>query len=152
MLLAFFLMWVIFNGNLTLEICLFGIVISGVMFAFVCRFMDFSLQKELHIYKRLFLFVRYVFLLVKEIVKANFGVIRMILSQREEIEPALVTFRSDLKSSTGRAFLANAITLTPGTITVALEGNRYTVHCLDKSLADGMDDSKFVEYVRKLEA
>ncbi len=152
MLLAFFLMWVIFNGNLTLEICLFGVVISGVMFAFVCRFMDFSLQKELHIYKRLFLFVRYVFLLVKEIVKANFGVIRMILSQREEIEPALVTFRSDLKSSTGRAFLANAITLTPGTITVALEGNRYTVHCLDKSLADGMDDSKFVEYVRKLEA
>lgn len=151
MLMLFFLLWVIFNGNFTLEICVFGVVISVTLFAFVCKFMDFSLKKEIHIYKKSFLFVRYVFLLIKEIVKANFGVIRMILNQREEIQPVLVTFHSDLKTVTGKAFLANAITLTPGTITVSLEKDQYTVHCLDESLAEGMNDSDFVEYIKKLE-
>lgn len=151
MLVLFFLLWVIFNGNLTLEICIFGVVISVTLFAFVCKYMDFSLKKEFHIYKKSFLFVRYTFVLVKEIVKANFGVIRMILNQREEVQPVLVTFHSDLKTATGKAFLANAITLTPGTITVFLEKDQYTVHCLDESLAEGMNDSEFVQYIKKLE-
>lgn len=151
MLVGFFLLWVIYNGSFTLEICIFGVVISAALFAFTCKFMDYSLKKEIRFYKKLFLFARYIFLLVKEIVKANFGVIHMILSQREEIQPKLVTFHSDLRSATGKALLANAITLTPGTITVTLEGNQYTVHCLDESLAEGMNDSAFVDYIKKME-
>ena len=151
MLVLFFLLWVIFNGSLTLEICIFGILISVALFAFSCKFMDFSPKKEILMYKKGLLFVRYAILLVKEVVKANISVIRMILSQREEIEPTLATFHTDLKTSTGRAFLANAITLTPGTITVSLEKDQYTVHCLDRSLADGMNDSEIVEYIKKFE-
>lgn len=151
MFILFFLLWVIFNGSCTLEICIFGIAIAAVLFAFICRFMDYSLKKEVLFCKKAFLFIRYSFILVKEIVKANFDVIHMILSQREEIQPKLVTFRSDLKTATGKAFLANAITLTPGTITVSLEQDQYTVHCLDESLAEGMNDSVFVEYIKKLE-
>ena len=40
MLVLFFLVWVIFNGRLTLEIAVFGIAVACAMFAFVCRFMD----------------------------------------------------------------------------------------------------------------
>ena len=151
MLMLFFLLWVIYNGSFTLEICVFGIIISSALFAFCCKFMDHSMKKEILIYKKSFLFVRYVFLLIKEIVKANFVVIRMILSQKEEIQPKLVNFHSDLRTTTGKVFLANAITLTPGTITVTLEGDEYTVHCLDESLADGMNDSVFVDYIKKME-
>ena len=151
MFLLFFLLWVIFNGKFTLEIGIFGIGVSAALFAFICRFMDYSFQKELLFYKKAPLFVKYIFLLVREIVKANFGVIRMILSQREEIQHTLAEFHTDLKTATGKAFLANAITLTPGTITVALEENKYTVHCLDESLAEGMNDSQFLEYIKKLE-
>lgn len=151
MLIVFFLLWVIFNGNFTLEICLFGIAISVVLFVFSCKFMDHSLKKELRIYKISLLFIRYTFLLVKEIVKANFGVVHMILSQQEEIVPTLVTFHSDLRTNTAKAFLANAITLTPGTITVFLEGDEYTVHCLDESLADGINDNEIVKYIKRME-
>lgn len=151
MYVLYFLLWVIFNGNFTLEICIFGLIIGGLILAFTCKFMDYSLQKELRVYRKAFLFCRYVFVLVKEIVKANFGVIRLILTQKEEIEPALVTFHSDLKTAGARAFLANAITLTPGTITVSLEDSGYTVHCLDESMAEGVNDSVFAEYIRKLE-
>ena len=151
MLMLFFLLWVIYNGSFTLEICVFGIIISSALFAFSCKFMDHSVKKELLYYKKSLFLVGYVFLLIKEIVKANFVVIRMILSQKEEIQPKLVNFHSDLRTTTGKVFLANAITLTPGTITVTLEGDEFTVHCLDESLAEGMNDSVFVDYIKKME-
>lgn len=152
MFLLYFLLWVIFNGNFTLEICLFGIVIAAVIFAFTCKFMDYSVKQEIKNIRKIGKFLRYVCVLVIEIVKANFAVIHMILSEREELEPALVRFRSNMKTPAGRAFLANAITLTPGTITVHLENSDYVVHCLDESLAEGMDDSVFVKLLTDLEA
>lgn len=151
MYLLYFLLWVIFNGNFTLEICLFGIVIAAVVFAFTCRFMDYSVEQEIKNIRKIGKFLRYVCVLLMEIVKANFIVIHMILSEREEIEPVLVRFHSDMKTPAGRTFLANAITLTPGTITVQLEESDYVVHCLDESLAEGMDDSVFVELLADLE-
>lgn len=151
MYLLYFFLWVIFNGNFTLEICLFGIVIAGAVFAFTCKFMDYSMEKEKKNLKNIGKFLRYVCVLIREIVKANFAVIPMILSEREEIEPTLVSFRTDLKTPSARAFLANAITLTPGTITVHLEEDSYVVHCLDESLADGMDDSVFVKLLSEME-
>ena len=151
MYLLYFLLWIIFNGNITLEICLFGLVIAAAIFAFTCKFIDYSIEKEKHNLKKVFLFFRYVGVLVMEIVKANFAVIHMILSEGEETEPALVSFTSDMKTPSGKALLANAITLTPGTITVALEDSEYVVHCLDKELAAGMDNSVFVKLIEQLE-
>ena len=48
--------------------------------------------------------------------------------------------------------LANSITLTPGTITVSVEGDKFLVHCLDKELAAGLEDSVFVELLEEMEA
>ena len=151
MFIVYFLLWIIFNGSFTLEICIFGIVIAAVMFLFSCKFMDYSVAKELHNYKKLFLFVRYLVFLIKEIFKANQNVIHMILTQKEEIQPELVTFHIDVKTPAGKAFLANAITLTPGTITVSLEGDTYSVHCLDESMAQGLSDAKLERMLHELE-
>ena len=151
MYLLYFILWVIFNGKITLEICLFGIVIAGAVFAFPCKFMDYSIEKEKHIVKKSFQMLHYICVLVAEIVKANFAVIHLILSEKEEIEPALVSFDAKMKTTTGKAFLANAITLTPGTITVSLEDSRYLVHCLDESMAEGMDCSVFVDLLENME-
>lgn len=151
MFVLYFLLWIIYNGQFTLEICIFGLIIAGVLFAFSCKFMDYSVQKELSNYKKIFQLIGYVFLLIWEIMKANMGVIHMILTEEEEIAPVLVSFHTDLKTTTGKAFLANAITLTPGTITVLLEDNKFTVHCLDESMAEGLDESPFAERLKKME-
>lgn len=151
MFLLFFLVWIIFNGAVTTETVIFGLVISGAMYAFVCRFMDYSVRKDIFYAKKFFWMLQYVCVLVWEIVKANFAVIRLITSSRYELEPAIVLFRVDLKTRMARIILANSITLTPGTITVLLEEDEYVVHCLDKGLAEGIDKSVFVELLRKLE-
>ncbi len=151
MLLLFFLVWIIFNGNITLEIVLFGIAIAAVVFAFMCKFMNYSIKKERMLYKKAFAFFKYVFLLVKEIIKANIAVCRLILTRKAVAEPAIVKIHTDLKTDTAKVLLANSITLTPGTITVSLTGQELIVHCLDKSLAEGMENSEFIKMLEKLE-
>lgn len=151
MYLLFLAVWIIFNGNITLEILVFGVVIAAVVLAFMCRFMDYSLKKEQNVYKKSIWFLAYLVLLVREIVKANLAIIPRILTVEEEMDPVIVKFRTSLKSDFTRMLLANSITLTPGTITVALEGNEYTIHCLDTSLAVGLEGSDFEKALKKLE-
>ncbi len=86
-----------------------------------------------------------------EIIKANMAVIPMIVSANMEPEPVIVRIRTKLQSKTARVLLANSITLTPGTITVALEGDELTIHCLDRSFLDGVVDSSFEKALLKLE-
>ena len=151
MYVVYFLLWVIFNGNFTVEIAIFGLIIAAAMLAFTCKFTDYGMAKEKLLYRNAFRLVRYVIVLVIEIVKANFAVVHLILSEKEEAQPVLVTFQADLHTAIGRSTLANAITLTPGTITVLLENNVYTVHCLDETFAKGLDKSVFVDMIEQME-
>ena len=151
MYLVFLIIWIIFNEKFNLEILLFGLVISAAVFAFACKFMGYSIKKELHFYRKIPGLLRYVFVLVREILAANLNVCHLILSEEEEIDPALVQFQTDMETQAGRAFYANAITLTPGTITVSLEGDTYVVHCLDDSMAQGLSDAKTERMLHELE-
>ena len=151
MFLLFFFVWIVFNGRITAEIVTIGILVSVAVFAFFCKFMDYSIKKELLLYKRGVFFLGYLYLLMKEIVKANLAVTHLILTQKEELEPMIVTFKTKLKSETAKVMLANSITLTPGTITVSMEEDELVVHCLDKSLAEGIEDSCFVKVLEKME-
>ena len=151
MYLIFFLIWVIFNGQFTPEIAVFGLIIAGLMYAFICKFMGYKPRADIIMAKKFFYLIQYVFILVKEIVKANFAVIRMITSSRYELEPAVVRFKTDLKSAPARIMLANSITPPPRTLTVSLTGDESLLHCLDKPLAEGINSSIFVTLLRRLE-
>ena len=84
--------------------------------------------------------------------KANVSVLKIIVSPELQPEPALVFFETELKTGMAKMMLANSITLTPGTITVLVEGSRFCVHCLDRELAEGMEESVFVELLQEMEA
>ena len=58
MYLLFLAVWLILNGKVTAEILLFGIVISAALFAFTCRFLDYSLRKELLLFRLIPFFIR----------------------------------------------------------------------------------------------
>ncbi len=151
MYLIFFLIWIIFNGQLTLEIAAFGVVIAGLIYWFICKFLNYNPKTDRILFRKLFQLLHYLFVLIIEIVKANFVVVKMIMSSKYDLEPAVVRFQTSLKSKPARILLANSITLTPGTITVSLSQDEYVVHCLDKSLAEGIDRSVFVELLEKME-
>lgn len=75
-------------------------------------------------------FLTYFPWLVREIAKSAWAVTKIVLHPRLPISPTLTTVRASQKSTLGVATYANSITLTPGTITVAVSGNELTVHAL----------------------
>ncbi len=44
MFFLFFFVWIILNGRITVEIVIFGLILSAVLFYFICRFMDYSMK------------------------------------------------------------------------------------------------------------
>lgn len=143
--LALFFLWIIFNGKLTWELVAFGAVISVALAWFVQRFITpgLTLRNQWNIAGQIPGYASYFWLLIKEITLANFAVMRLILSDQDVVVPKLVTFQTKLKTKAARVVLADCITLTPGTITVHLQGDEYLVHCLDESLEDGLFNSEF---------
>ena len=82
--------------------------------------------------------------LIREIVKSAWGVSKLIVDPRLPISPTLTVVKASQATSAGVATYANSITLTPGTLTVGVEGNDLLVHALrrDGALdleAGGMD-------------
>ncbi len=151
MYFLFFLLWIVFNGKVTMEIVILGLLVSAAIYAFICKFMGYSVRRDIVIAKKLLLIAKYILVLLWEIVKANIATIKMIFSTRYITEPVIVRFTTDLKTETAKVVLANSITLTPGTITVSLEGDEFVVHCLDKDFSEGLNDSIFVKMLLKLE-
>lgn len=73
--------------------------------------------------------------LVAEIFKANWSVIKAVLSADLKINPALVKVKTQCQSDLAKTVFANSITLTPGTVTIAIEGGSMLVHALDEDEA-----------------
>jgi len=150
MLLMLWLFFILISGKLTLEIVLFGLAIALLALAFCCAFMDWSLKKEIDFLRRLPRIILYGGSLFLEIVKANFVTARRVFLRKGE-EPAIVTIRTPLEHEWQRVLLANAITLTPGTITLHLEGDSLVVHCLNRQDADTLESSSMEKKIAKLE-
>ncbi len=82
---------------------------------------------------------------------ANFDVMLRIAGIRP-IEPRVFRFKADLSTEYGRVLLANSITLTPGTVTVAAEeDNEFVVHALTKEAAEAVLQSVMERKVRAVE-
>ena len=72
----------------------------------------------------------YVFWLAWEVIVSAFQVAYVVLHPRLPVDPRLVRFDSRLPHTLARLTLANSITLTPGTVTLEVEGDEFLVHAL----------------------
>jgi multicomponent Na+:H+ antiporter subunit E len=72
----------------------------------------------------------YPFWLLWKISVANLQVAWMILHPRLPIDPLMLEFDSGLETDVAQVTLGNSITLTPGTLTLHMEGRRVLVHAL----------------------
>ncbi len=87
-------------------------------------------SRESSPYGRVFQFAFYWVWLFIEILKANWRVIRACLRAEMDIDPALVKVKTTCASDLAKTTFANSITLTPGTVTLAVDGDKLLVHAL----------------------
>jgi len=80
--------------------------------------------------------------LTREVIKANLDVAGRVLDPRLPIGPRLLRTRALERTELGRVIYANSITLTPGTVTIGVEGDELEVHALtEQAAADVLTDA-----------
>lgn len=100
---------------------------------------------------RWFFFILYIPYFIWYMIVANFQVMYLVLHHKMPIKPGIVKVKTEMKSRAARVFLANSITLTPGTLTVDIiddEGYLY-IHWIDVVYEDIEEHTELI--VRKFE-
>jgi multicomponent Na+:H+ antiporter subunit E len=80
---------------------------------------------------RFFWFIVYGVVFFSYVIKANFDVAYRVLNINLPIKPGIVKVKTRLRTDMARTFLANSITLTPGTLSVDLVGDHLYVHWIN---------------------
>ena len=89
--------------------------------------------------------------LLWQIVRSNVDVAGRILKPRLPIAPGLIRVKAGQRSDLGRVIYANSITLTPGTVSVAVDGDEIAVHALSHEAAADLLSGEMDRRVRRLE-
>lgn len=75
--------------------------------------------------------LRYLLVFGRALVQSNLDVARRVVSPTLPLRPAVVEVQTRLQSPLGKLFLANSITLTPGTLSIDIQADRLLVHWID---------------------
>jgi multicomponent Na+:H+ antiporter subunit E len=75
--------------------------------------------------------IKFIFIFTRELIVANVTMAKIVLSPSLPISPKIVKVHTIIDSKVGRALLANAITLTPGTLTIDMIDNDLYIHVVD---------------------
>lgn len=134
--LALAILWMLLSGYFVPLLLTLG-VISIVVVVLIARRMDVVDHEgqPLHLSWRI---AFYWFWLLKEIMMSAIHVAGVVIKGRMPIRPALLHIKPTQRTEMGQVIFANSITLTPGTVTVALENGELMVHALTQEAADGL--------------
>jgi multicomponent Na+:H+ antiporter subunit E len=125
-----FLLWMMLTASLDPAEMITGLVVAAVV--------TLASRPHLALFSGLRLspsailpFLTYLVVFIAALIRANLDMARRVLSPSLPIRPGVVEVKTELKSSLGRLILANSITLTPGTLTVDLQGDSILIHWVD---------------------
>ena len=87
--------------------------------------------------------------LLSEIAKSSIEVARVVLSPKLPISPTIAYLDAEPEGPIGQVILSNAVTLSPGTVTLDVFESKLCVHCLTreaaKALANGEANRRTAE-------
>jgi len=145
--------WLIMSGFFDILHISYGIVSVAVVLAVnfklkTHRFFEDEMDDLLHLrFGNVIVYIPWILL---QILKSGFHVAFIILRPSTPVQPALLKFRVDLPSAHAKMILGNSITLTPGTLTIDIKGNEFTVHALSEASYAGIVNDAMPRKVRGL--
>jgi multicomponent Na+:H+ antiporter subunit E len=134
--LPLFVFWVAVTGSFEPVELALGVALSVGVGLWATKFLWSAEDAPVLTLRQTGRFVLYLGYLIRSIVAAAIGVAEVVLDPHMPIEPVIVVHRTSFKRLVSRVAFANSITLTPGTLTVEVDGDRFTIHCLHERFAD----------------
>lgn len=96
---------------------------------------------------RLFYYVPF---LLWEIISSSFRIAYIIIHPKMPMKTAVIKFRTNLPNMNAKVLLGNSITLTPGTVTLQIDGDEFLIHSLTNEAAEAHIDHSLTVEVAKV--
>lgn len=141
--------WLLWSGHYTALITTFG-VLSCLLVVFIASRMGIA-DAEGHPIGMLVRIIAYVPWLSWAILRSNIDIAALILKPGMPISPRVIKIKAGQKSTVGKVLYANSITLTPGTVSLDIEGDTITVHALDEGSATDLEEGSMDRRVCRVE-
>lgn len=131
-----------------------GHVVLGLLLGWLIPFATASLWPQSVCIRNLPMLLRYLAVVMYDIVVGSFRVAWLILGRPSRLRPAFIVVPLELTSDLAISLLANTISLTPGTVSALLSEDRrtLTVHSLDTEDAAAMVEEIKHRYEAPLKA
>lgn len=127
-------MWMFLNEAFTTASFVTGYILGLGLLLVLNRFIP-----DTFYLKRVYKIILLIMLFIKELIISNIDIVKLVYAPKPEFEPGIFAMPTELKSNWEITLLANLITLTPGTLSVAVsEDNTHIyIHAMD---IDDIDD------------
>lgn len=146
-----FLFWIILSQRFTLEIAVIGAGAAGLILLYSRSLLFATKETTLYSPVKILLFMKFIFIMLIEILKSNWQVAKIVLSPSLPISPSFVKVQITFKKDFDKVIFGNSVTLTPGTLTVDIDEEGFLVHALTKEAAEGLKDNIIEKSIRELE-
>jgi multicomponent Na+:H+ antiporter subunit E len=140
-----FALWLGLSGHLNVLLLSLGLA-STLLIVYLAHRMD-VVDEEIYPAHMTMLLLRFWVFLAKEVILANIDVIKRIFKPGKSISPQLFELPLTQKTDLSRVIYANAITMTPGTVSVNLDKKTITVHTLSIEAADDLRTGRMARAV-----
>ncbi|MBT3697418.1 MAG: Na+/H+ antiporter subunit E [Gammaproteobacteria bacterium] len=147
---SIFTFWFVLSGLIIPFIVFLGLVSSAFVIYIINRMDLIDEEISFHKFNITALFL-YIFWLLKEIIISNIKVCLYIIMPTKKINPKIVKIKSSQISDFAHVLYANSITLTPGTVTIDIDGDKFTVHTLDHQFRESLKSDEMGRKVRATE-
>jgi len=147
-----FIFWIVLSSKITLIQLIVGFFASLLVIFYNYDLIFNDAETSKFTIKYLGRLIHLLFIVLIEIIKSNIHVMIIVLSPKMKINPGFKKIKQPLKKEFNQALFANAITLTPGTLTVDMDQDFILVHGLEMEHIDDIEHSKMQKAFEKLEA
>uniref|UniRef100_A0A7C6AAA3 Na+/H+ antiporter subunit E n=1 Tax=candidate division WOR-3 bacterium TaxID=2052148 RepID=A0A7C6AAA3_UNCW3 len=96
--------------------------------------------------KRYLYLLAYIPFFAVAVIKANLDVMYRVIHPDRPLNPGIVKIKTNLKTDIGRTFLANSITLTPGTMSCEIVDDCLYIHWIDVKATDEEEASRKIAH------
>ncbi len=129
------LLWLLLANDFSFGQLLLGIVLGWAVPLYTERFWPEKVKV-----RQPLLLLRFLLIVLYDILVANVAVARLILGQQDRLQPAFVVMPLVLRTDLAISLLANTISLTPGTVSAYLSADRrcLIVHSLHTTDPDDL--------------
>lgn len=93
----------------------------------------------------------YLLWMIGQIIVANIDVAKRVWLGPSSISPVIITTPSSQKTGVGKVLYANSITMTPGTVTLAVRDNALEIHALTRQAGEDLQKGEMDRRVTALE-